>query len=208
MPRYTVAGESATILPRGAGVVFRGADLAAKGLEGRIGTLALKGERVIFGKVRARGTLVPFRVSRFDAGSMSLPDRALTDRKLSLGRLVDGVADDTAGATAPRGGELEFGFDRLEIVVTILFQRGHIRKGFVNLSDGKTRVTFARGTYAARHDKVYLSGVEVTGGPVRLSAKKGELLMKTGTLVISPPVEKRTGETSETARQTFSLELR
>jgi hypothetical protein len=208
MPRYSIEADSAAMLPRGTGVVFRGADLTAKGLKGDIGTLALRGERVVFGKVRAHGTLTPLRVTSFDAGYMSLPERSLTDRKVSLGRLVDGVADDAANETKRRGGAMEFGFDRLEIAVTMLFQRGYLRNGFVNLSDGKTKVRFARGMYSARHDKVYLSGVEVTREKVRLSSKKGEIRLKTGTLILVPPVEKKTGETAETARDTFEIELK
>ncbi len=208
MPRYSIEADSATILPKKTGVVFRKADLTARGLKGAIGVLALRGERVIFRNVRARGGLVPFRVTRFEAGSMSLPELALEKKKLGLGRLVDGMSDGRTSGEGPREEEMEFGFERLEVVVTMLFQRGYISRGFMNLTDEKTKVRFARGMYSARHDKVYLTRPEVVRGSLRLSAKKGEILMKDGRLILSPPVERKTKEKVETSRDTFEIDLK
>jgi hypothetical protein len=208
MPRYAIEGESATILQRGKGVVFRKADLTAGGLRGRIGALALAGTRIVFRDVRARGGLVPFHVTEFEAGSMSLPAQALAKKKLGLEQMVDGLSDDTPSGTDARPGAMEFGFKRLEFVVTMLFQRGFIRRGFLNLSGGKTKVRFVRGMYSVRHDKIYLTDTEVVRDTVRLFAKDAEIRMKTGTLVLSPPVEKRTGEKVETMRDIFEIQLR
>jgi hypothetical protein len=206
MPDYSVKAQSAAIPPKGGGLSLRDADLLAEGLTGRMGVLTMQGRRIFFENVRAHGSLIPLHVTRFEVGRMSIPERSLGRKGFGLGDLVGGVS----GGKAPgkkRGRQMEFGFGRLEIVLTVLFQRGLIRRGFLNLPDGKTRVRFRRGMYTAKHRKVYMTDTVVTRGNVRLTAEDAEIRMKDGELVLLPPVEQKVGERTETLRTTFKIDL-
>jgi hypothetical protein len=206
MPDYSVKARSATIPPRGGGLILRDADLLAEGLTGGIGVLAMRGRRIIFEDVRARGSIIPLHVTRFEVGRMSIPERSLGRKGFGLGDLVDGVSGGkTSGRKRTR--QMKFGFGRLEVVLTILFQRGLIRRGFLNLSDGKTRVRFRRGMYTAKHRKVYMTDTVVTRGGLRLTAEDAEIRMKDGELVLLPPVQRKVGERTETLRKTFKIDL-
>jgi hypothetical protein len=206
MPDYSLKAKSATVLPGRGGLMLRDADLLAEGLTGRIGVLAMRGRRIVFEDVRARGGIAPLYVTLFEAGRMSVPERALGRKGIGLGDLVGGVSGGNSSGKN-RGRQMEFGFGRLEVVLTVLFQRGLIRRGFLNLPDGKTKVRFRRGMYTAKHRKVYMTDAVVTRGSVRLTAEDAEIRLKDGDLVLLPPVEQTVGERIEALRRTFKIDL-
>lgn len=205
-PSYTIASDSAAINSVQNSLVFRGATLSAKDLSGSMDALVLRGTRIIFEGVEAEGGIAPLRVNRFRARRVSLPENALTKQGMGLERLVEGVSGGPVAEEARQ--PTRFGFERLEIVVTVLFQRGYIRGGFLELPDGATRIEFRRGRYSHRHAKIYVYDATVTRGTVRLTAKKARMQMGRGEFVLLPPIEKTTPEGTEIIRKSMIFSVR
>ncbi len=199
-----IEAESGTMFPGEDSLILKDATLKASRLRGRIGTLAIKDRRVVFENVHARGTLLPLSIRRFEADRISLPKTFLDREGAGLKRIVGGVS---AGTQQDRHREIDFGFEELELVITVLFQRAYISQGYARLSDG-TLVTFQSGTYSARHKKIYIKGAHVKTENGEMRADKAEMLMKSGRLILSPPITKTENGTTDTVLKAVVIDLK
>lgn len=199
-----IEAESGTMLPGEDSLILKDATLKASHLHGKIETLAIGGRRVVFENVHARGTLSPLSIRRFEAGKISLPQTFLDKEEGGLKRIVGGVS---AGTQQDRHREIDFGFEELELVLTVLFQRAYISQGYARLSDG-TLVRFQSGTYSARHKKIYIRKAYVKTEKVELRSDKAEMLMKSGRLILSPPITKTEDGATDTVLKAVVIDLK
>jgi hypothetical protein len=207
MPAYAIRAPAATMMARKGILALHQARLESGSLEGTIDTLALTGERIVFENVEAYGRIAPLEVVRFTARRISLPERSLENRGVMLGKLVEGVSKGGSSKQKEEPRRIRFGFTRLEIVLTVLFQRGYILGGYAELTDG-TVVRVRRGTYTARHHTIYVYDVVVTGKGITRTAPKGKIYMKSGDLVLLPPSKRTCNGKTDTLRKGIAIPLK
>lgn len=182
----TIEAPSGIMVPATGALSLEDAMLRTDGLEGTIKHLVIGGSAVVLKNLQARGTIAPLAVSSFESDSIHFPEAIFRNNGVRIEKMIGGVSA-APPATREDREEIVFGFRRLELVLTILFQRAYVSGAYAHLSDGST-VRFRTGMYSARHEKIYARGASAETSDGKLTAEKAHVLMKRGQFVLLPPI--------------------